>query len=185
MGLMHLERDLLGRTTAPVRFAPLTKIEAEIIAGWRYVPPYDVYNLPPGEESVAELIAGDYFSMWTASEELVGFFCTGEAARVPAGASVYEQTAEGSVIDFGLGMDPALTGQGEGTVFVKTALRFAHEAHRMTGKGPLVRLTVAAFNTRARRVYEKLGFAEQGKFLGPGVSHMEFIVMIQRKTSPS
>ena len=57
-------------------------------------------------------------------------------------------------LDVGLGMRPDLTGRGLGEEFVHAGLRFARETY----SPPAFRLTVAAFNRRAIRVYERAGF---------------------------
>ena len=56
-------------------------------------------------------------------------------------------------LDYGLGLRPDLTGQGLGLEFFLAGLAFAHERYRPER----VRLHVAAFNERARRVYERAG----------------------------
>jgi RimJ/RimL family protein N-acetyltransferase len=58
------------------------------------------------------------------------------------------------VLDFGLGMKPELCGKGHGYAFVNLGLDFAGN----TLNAKLIRLTVAAFNSRAIRVYESIGF---------------------------
>jgi RimJ/RimL family protein N-acetyltransferase len=57
-------------------------------------------------------------------------------------------------LDYGLGLRPDLTGQGLGLEFFLAGLGFAHERYRPEQ----VFLHVAAFNERARRVYERAGF---------------------------
>ena len=52
----------------------------------------------------------------TAGETLVGFVCTGAAARVPG------LDADPSLIDVGVGMNPDLVGQGRGSEFGEAVL---------------------------------------------------------------
>jgi hypothetical protein len=61
-----------------------------------------------------------------------------------------------------LGMRPDLTGRGLGEEFVHAGLRFARETY----SPPAFRLTVATFNQRAIRVYERAGFEIVERF-GP------------------
>jgi RimJ/RimL family protein N-acetyltransferase len=132
---------------------PITRDDAQAISRWRYDGPYAVYNGDP--TSVDSLLEPrfSYHSVYDERQDLVGYFCFGEDARVPAGRrlGVYEREA---ALDIGLGMRPDLTGRGLGEEFVHAGLRFAREAHSPQA----FRLTVATFNRRAIRVYERVGF---------------------------
>jgi len=94
-----------------------------------------------------------YHSVYDDRGELAGYFCFGEDARVQAGRrlGLYEREP---ALDVGLGMRPDLTGRGFGAEFVRAGLRFARENLSPTA----FRLTVAASNQRAVRVYERVGF---------------------------
>jgi [ribosomal protein S18]-alanine N-acetyltransferase len=131
----------------------ITRADAQAISRWRYEEPYSVYDGNPS--SVTALLEPHYpyHSVHDAHEELVGYFCFGEDARVQAGKQrgLYERE---DALDIGLGMRPDLTGQGLGEQFMHAGLRFAKEMY-----APRVfRLTVATFNRRAIRVYERAGF---------------------------
>ena len=92
----------------------------------------------------------------------MGYFCFGEDARVAAGRrlGVYEHEA---APDVGLGMRPDLTGRGFGEDFLRAGLRLARETYSPQA----FRLTVATFNRRAIRVYEKAGFRAVETFGAP------------------
>jgi len=94
-----------------------------------------------------------YHSVYDERGDLTGYFCFGEDAQVAAGKrlGVYEVEP---ALDLGLGMRPDLTGMGLGEAFVHAGLRFAREIY----SPPAFRLTVATFNGRAIRVYERAGF---------------------------
>jgi RimJ/RimL family protein N-acetyltransferase len=83
---------------------------------------------------------------------LVGYFCFGVDATVPAGRrlNLYAEDA----LDVGLGMRPDLTGRGLGLDFVRAGLDFARKVYAPAA----FRLTVATFNQRAISVYERAGF---------------------------
>ncbi|WP_337017948.1 GNAT family protein [Oceanobacillus massiliensis] len=141
---------------------------------WKYEEPYDFYNNILTSDAIMELLSNKYYAVFDTYNELVGFFCTGRSAQVPAGDpyGVYKEDC----IDIGLGMKPELTGKGKGFEFFSTILRFAEENH----KSHDVRLTVATFNTRAIHLYEKLGFIKQMEF---STHEADFITMIKRRNA--
>jgi ribosomal-protein-alanine N-acetyltransferase len=132
---------------------PITRADARAISRWRYGGPYSVYDGDPA--SVDSLLEPrfHYHSVHDEGGNLAGYFCFGEDARVSAGRrlGVYERER---ALDVGLGMRPELTGQGLGEEFVTSGLRFA----KATYAPEAFRLTVATFNRRAIRVYERVGF---------------------------
>ncbi|REJ09107.1 GNAT family N-acetyltransferase [Halobacillus trueperi] len=136
----------------------MTKEYAEESLRWTYEPPYDFYNVELSEETLVERLDGSYRSVLDETGALIGFFCTGESAKVPAGEKdgVYDEAA----VDMGLGMHPLLTGQGNGNLFGKTVLDVIEQEH----EGKPVRLSVATFNKRAIRLYENMGFIKRDSF---------------------
>ena len=80
-------------------------------------------------------------------------------------------------LDVGLGMHPDLVGRGLGRRFVEAGLEFAFEAYSPES----FRMTVTAFNRRAVRVYEDLGFTVLVEF-GRRVSNgeREWILLAKR-----
>lgn len=124
------------------------------IAGWRYPPPYDLYNVDGEPLALAHLLStADYYCLREGTE-LVGFCCFGAEARVPGGD--YSTPA----VDLGLGVRPDLTGRGQGRSYLAAVTGFAER----TFEPPALRLTVAAFNARAIRLYHNAGFREVQRF---------------------
>ena len=148
----------------------MDKEKAEEVLSWKYEAPYDFYNNEMNEEELSELLNGTYSAVMAANKDLIGFFCTGKSAQVPRGWNfgVYEE----EWIDMGLGMNPALVGQGNGTSFGKFVLKEIEEK----SDGQSVRLTVASFNKRAIHLYEKLGFLAKDRF---STEAAEFITMVR------
>jgi [ribosomal protein S18]-alanine N-acetyltransferase len=143
-------------------FAPMAETEARAVAAWEYPPPYHVYNVPPAyRDETVEMFLDPRFGYHAARRagELVGFACFGPDARVPGGDYRREE-----LLDVGLGLRPDLTGQGLGPSFVAALLAFADATRAPAG----YRLTVAAFNQRAIRVYERAGFVAEHTFERPG-----------------
>ncbi len=148
--------------------AKMTKFWAEEILSWKYEHPYDFYNDSNMKESMQELLEEPYFAVLEDSGELIGFYCTGTSAQVPLGYlyGVYQEDC----LDIGLGMKPELTGKGEGASFI----RYILEQVKILYKFSCIRLTVAAFNERAIKLYERLGFRKTFMFTG---EEMTFYVM--------
>ena len=63
-------------------------------------------------------------------------------------------------MDFGLGLRPDLTGRGLGLAYLSAGLVFAGQRF----KPSRFRLSVATFNERAIRVYERAGFTPSRTF---------------------
>jgi RimJ/RimL family protein N-acetyltransferase len=107
-----------------------------------------------------------YFCIFAENEALVAFCCFGHDAQVPGGD--YSAPA----LDIGLGVRPDLTGQGRGLSFVEAVLGFAHHSFAP----PTFRVTIADFNKRAQRVWEKAGFRPVQTFQRQ-YDDLEFVVM--------
>jgi ribosomal-protein-alanine N-acetyltransferase len=125
-------------------FVPMNDLHARAAADWHYDGEYAFYDFDRDPEDRAELLdparrEGRYFAALDDAGGLAGFFCF-----EPAGDSV----------ELGLGLAPGRTGRGLGEAFVKAGLAFARERYRPKR----FTLEVAAFNRRAVRLYEKLGF---------------------------
>lgn len=152
---------------------PITEAEARSVSRWCYPEPYTAYDGDPA--SVPSLLdpRHAYHAVLDGRGEIVGYFCFGEDATVPAGRrlGLYADAA----LDVGLGMRPDLTGRGLGRRFVHAGLRFAEERY-----APLAfRLTVAAFNHRVVKVYEAVGFEVVERFGEPGA---EWLLMLRKGT---
>jgi L-amino acid N-acyltransferase YncA len=66
---------------------------------------------------------------------------------------------QGDVVEVGIGLRPDLTGRGLGDSFMRAQLEYASESWRPS----TFRLFVAAWNERAIRLSERLGFREVGR----------------------
>jgi ribosomal-protein-alanine N-acetyltransferase len=126
------------------RFRQMEDEEAVEISGWHYEPPYDFYDATSDPGDLEELLdpkrrKDAYFSVFDEGGVLVGFF---------------QFEREGTTIDIGLGMRPDLTGKGLGIWYLLAGLEFARERFSPDG----FTLSVATFNERAIRVYERVGF---------------------------
>ena len=143
---------------APLQFSPMDEAAARTISKWRYEPPYEVYSMD--REDADQLVSAflkpeyAYHAIIDRAGALAGYCCFGTDAQVPGG------DYDNSALDVGLGMRPDLTGQGLGATFVSAVLRFARQEMTPTE----FRITVAEFNKRALRVWQKAGFQPVQRF---------------------
>lgn len=149
----------------------MTEEYAKQILNWKYEAPYDFYNNEETSESLNELLDNPYYAVLNPDNELVGFFCIGNAAQVPFGSTVGAYDEDMS--DIGIGMNPAITGQGFGTPFFSFILSYIQETYGLDA----IRLTVAIFNERAIHLYTKLGFVKKVEF---NRDSTEFITMVKK-----
>ncbi|WP_242062997.1 GNAT family N-acetyltransferase [Nostoc sp. FACHB-145] len=141
---------------------------AEQLTNWHYEPPYQMYNSTSNPTLIEYLIdpQNAYYSILE-HDELVAFCCFGKSAQVPGGD--YQREA----LDIGLGVRPDLTGQGKGRMYIADVLEFA----RLTFNLRFLRITVAAFNQRALRAWQKAGFVRVQSFLAQK-TQQPFIVLV-------
>ena len=123
------------------------------------------------------MLSGSYFAARDEAGRLAGFFCFGGAATVPplAALGAYDEPpaeterrkpAVDRTVDMGLGLHPDRTGRGLGQGFVALGMRHARAVF-----GPVdLRLTVASFNLRAIRAYERAGFEPGKAYVLPGAT---------------
>jgi GNAT superfamily N-acetyltransferase len=149
---------------------PLNLNEALEICKWKYEGLYSFYDTEESSDAINELMGGHYFSVRKgSSNDLIGFFCFGESAQVPAAGQTGLYNGDG-ILDIGLGMRPDLTGQGMGMLFLTAGLDFAAIKY----KSDIFRLSVATFNQRAITLYTNTGFKALTSFENNGT---EFIIM--------
>lgn len=151
---------------------PMTTSAATEILNWRYPYPYDFYNNEMSDESMEEMLDGTYRIVRDENGMIFGFYCIGKSAQVPAGRATGAYPEES--IDFGLGVQPAQTGQGKGTKFFAYVQQEIQREHA----GQPLRLTVATFNKRAIRLYEKYDFVKDKEFT---TAFATFQTMIENK----
>ncbi|MFX3622496.1 MAG: GNAT family N-acetyltransferase [Ectobacillus sp.] len=154
-------------------FENMTKGHAVDISFWQYGPPYDMYSLDGSEAVRKELLEHEYYAVMKEGR-LIGYFCVKEAAQVPAGRAL--SMYEGNLLDVGIGMRPDVTGEGRGAAFFEAVLSHIETVYAPIG----IRLTVAAWNARAIRLYEKMGFRQARSFYR---GNAEFYIMIRSNDS--
>ncbi len=147
--------------------------DATEISKWIYQEPYSIYSLDGSDSCTNELLNGFNFSVNDEESNLLGYYCFGQSAQVPVGKQFNAYTDD-DVTDIGLGIKPSLCGQGLGFDFLSHGLEFARNNLSATG----FRLTVASFNERAIKVYERIGFKKVNSFKRISENgEMEFWIM--------
>lgn len=152
-----------------MNFQIMTKIDVTEIVSWKYPQEYSFYDLEDSPDTFDELLDGSYYAVRDQDNQLMGFFCFGRNAQVPEGRHQNLYSGD-NVLDIGLGMKPEITGKGMGFSFLKAGMEFAKQSF----KPDYLRLSVAAFNVRAIKVYARIGFKETASFVNNGYP---FIVM--------
>lgn len=155
-----------------ITYRPADKKSAREFVQWEYPPPYDIYNNPT--EQLADAVhynidpTNNVYAMFDQEDALIGYCSYGDDGQVPGGD--YSEDA----LDIGLMIKPALTGQGMGSQFVKDVIRNGIEKYAPK----ILRVTIAAFNKRALRVWEKNGFIRTQTF-NRSRDGMEFVIMMK------
>ena len=136
----------------PLSFSLIDEASARTVSTWHYDAPYELYNVPPDriEAEVQALLdpRNAYYVLTDEHGSVEAYCCFGRDGQVPGG----DYTAD--ALDIGLAVRPDLTGQGRGHVYVEAVLDFARRTFAPTA----CRVTVAAFNGRALRVWQRAGF---------------------------
>lgn len=133
--------------------------EIKQIMKWRHQEPYSIYNMDETDECLDELLNGSYYSVADSQDSLIGYFCYGKSAQVAAG-NAFGAYSNDSYTDIGLGIRPDLCGKGLGLGFLEEGMAFSRREFSVEK----FRLTVAGFNERAIKVYERTGFVKEMSF---------------------
>ncbi|MBE9192734.1 GNAT family N-acetyltransferase [Gloeocapsopsis crepidinum LEGE 06123] len=152
-------------------FHRVDESHARAILSWRYEPPYDFYNNSEEDTRLIQYLLhpqNNFYSILDTTSELVAYCSFGQDGQVIGGD--YRDEA----LDIGFGIRPDLTGRGKGVEYAKAVLEFADTLF----KPKAFRVTIAAFNKRAIRVWQKLEFEHQQSF-ERGSDGMQFIVLMR------
>jgi RimJ/RimL family protein N-acetyltransferase len=139
-----------------IELRPATAQDISEFATWQYMPPYDVHNIDMStDEAVAYFLEPNVHCHTLFDGDVMVGYCTfGSDAQVPGG----DYDIDG--IDIGLGVKPERTGSGRGIRFVTAVVDHARESFESLQ----LRVTIAAGNSRACRVWGNAGFSEISRF---------------------
>lgn len=131
---------------AKLTFSPMSPhVTCTIADTWKYPPPYDFYDATADPEDYEEFVNPEQWpqKFWQVrcEEDLIGFFTA-------------SPTDDRETYEISLGLSPDLTGGGLGLKFVQAGL----ETLAAECSPSRIVLSVAAFNERAMKVYERAGF---------------------------
>lgn len=151
-------------------FTLMTKEAAFEISQWTYPDIYSCYSFD-GSSDITELMNGEYYVAFDNDNKIIGYICFGKSAQIPTlEKDIYiDETA----LDIGLGLNPALCGKGFGSKFLADGISFAKQKFSASD----YRLTVATFNQRAIKVYERIGF-KYSMSVHHAVSNVMFHIML-------
>ncbi len=154
-------------------FRRLEREETEAILRWTYESPYDLYNHRPADRDMLlrEFLEAEnfYFALLDEQDDLVAYCCYGTSARVNGGDYSVE------ALDLGLTVRPDLTGRGLGSSFAKAVI----EHGIRTFSPEMLRVTIARFNKRAVRVWERNDFSLGTMFERP-LDKRKFMMLLRR-----
>jgi RimJ/RimL family protein N-acetyltransferase len=169
--------DVTAENRTRYSFRPLDEHAAREIVRWAYDPPYDVYNSNPENTQTSVTYMSDpangLYGIRTKDGELIAFCSYGGDAQVPGGD--YGADA----LDIGLGVRPDLTGRGMGIRVIEAVLEFGAKKFQPER----FRVTIAAFNLRARKAWMRAGFSEESSFRRKG-DRREFGVFLKPGGNP-
>jgi GNAT superfamily N-acetyltransferase len=172
VGLIENDQWQSGGNKMQFSFQPIRQRDAEKMLTWRYETAFSLYN--PNPDYLVWLLDPDncYYSIYDASQELMGFFCLGVEAQVYGG-----DYSAIDALDVGMGLRPDLTSQGVGSRVFPEVLAFASREFAPS----LLRVTVAQFNQRAMRMCQKAGFHAGIIFVAPTPQGPQHFVQMTRK----
>ena len=150
----------------------MTREYSRMISNWKYGGEYSFYD--HSDQNIESFMDSTHYTCTDEDGDLVGYFCFGEDARIP---TVEQNAYDGGFLDIGLGLRPDLCGQGYGLSFLENGLDFAQR----TFNTKQFRLSVAAFNARAIKVYTRAGFVVEKEVTNSYFKNKFFIMKNFRK----
>ncbi|QIR70640.1 GNAT family N-acetyltransferase [Kocuria sp. KD4] len=148
---------LLRGTTVQLRST--TRADIEVLTGWWSRPEWAALQQPMIKPRPRTSIA-DMFARWSANDAAsgAGFSIDNVDGDLVGHATLWGATLPARIATYAIVIGPDFVGRGYGTDATKVMLRYAFQelgAHK-------VELQTWAYNTRARRAYEKAGFVTEG-----------------------
>ena len=120
------------------------------------------------ESGLAEFLYPDnsFHAILNKQGSLEGYCSFGADGQVTGG------NYQANALDLGMGIRPELTGKGQGQYYAQAVMAYGLEHY----KTQRLRVTIAAFNKRAQRVWRKLGFKTEEAFTKLGTEE-RFLIL--------
>lgn len=169
-------KDYAALDNAGLKFTPLTVLQAREMTQWRYYGPYAAYNVEPAraDQYIARLTSPGSGAFAVANPD--GLFLAmcifGHEARISGGH--YDLVDGAHPLDAGIAMRPEYTGHGVGIKVARAQIVYA-QAHFDAAR---YRVSIAAWNHRAQRLAQFVGFEPVARFDVPG-SGQTYVVMVR------
>jgi len=151
-------------------FVPMNQVYAEtIVEQWKYGGEYTIHDYANEADHVLDSASWGkgLFAVLNQDGELIGELTTeffDEQDEYIEYDNLNDETLNAAEMWIGFGLKPELTGRGLGLGFISACIEFAVEKRNY--KGEYVRLGVPAFNQRAIKVYERVGFRVFNRTVG-------------------
>lgn len=163
-----------ANSTPRFQVSPLLPEDVHQIRTWQYPEPYALYNMTGLDEAddLAYFLdpANHFHRVVDGEGRLIGFCSFGEDAQVPGGDYAL------AALDVGVGMRPDQIGRGLGAQFLRAIL-----AHAQTYFVPrYFRATIAHFNVRSRRMFQRQGFQIVQTFDSQSVPPHPFDILLRQ-----
>ena len=138
-----------------------TDDEARSVTAWNYPPPFDLYNIDPGNTALftdRDEAGHGYYPALDENGTVVAFCVVGPEARVRG------QQPQDEVLDIGLGVHPDHTSRGLASELLEQVDALARDLFQPRQ----LRTAVATFNERSLALCRRAGFTPARDFTGPG-----------------
>ncbi len=165
---MHCNQVGDNRGVNMYNIIPMHRTAAEEISIWDFGKGYEFYNIEEDPYVIETFLNGHYYIVYK-NDEIFGFFCDGESARIN---ETYPE--DDDILDVGFALNPHWISQKMGEQLLNIMFQYYHALYDVH----IFRLTVASFNVRGIKLYERMGFYEVNTFYETiDNENIKFIVM--------
>jgi RimJ/RimL family protein N-acetyltransferase len=166
-------------------FATLTIDQAQHVAGWRYEPPFDAYNIPIHLRLLVAHRCSDArhrtFGIFDRAGFLAACCVFGGDARLPGVNYDPHSTSDTDILDCGLWLNPTLVRRGTGYRILIDMLAFGRQQWRPL----LFRASISEDNTDVQRLAMRAGFKPSMRAINRANQRQYVIMLMDAKSDLS